>query len=67
MKITDSLLLLFFVLCYSWFHGVRRALLAAVGPTQGDSVMWKEFLMSCVMMLSVSGVALAETGKSIVW
>ena len=29
--------------------------------------MWKTFLMSCIMMLSVSGVALAETGKSIVW
>ena len=65
MKITDSLLLLFFVLCYSWFHGMRRALLAAVGPTQGDSVMWKMFLMSCVMMLSVSGVALAHFGMVI--
>ena len=65
MKITDSLLLLFFVLCYSWFHGMRRALLAAVGPTQGDSVMWKTFLMSCIMMLSVSGVALAHFGMVI--
>ena len=39
--------------------------MAAVGPTQGDSVMWKTFLMSCIMMLSVSGVALAHFGMVI--
>ena len=48
-------------------YGVRRALLAAVGPDTRRFGYVETFLMSCIMMLSVSGVALAETGKSIVW